>query len=92
MPARDRMPTRGNPLRIPEIVEGKVTDINYAQKITVVGDILYVGNATVGSSYSDPVWQARKIDTTGGNIVVTWADGNEAFDNLATDLTALTYS
>lgn len=87
-----RMPTRGNPLRIPSIIEGQVSDKNFAQKITVVGDILYIASAVVGSLQSAAVWSVKKIDTTGGNIVVTWADGNDAADNVATNLSGLSYS
>jgi hypothetical protein len=85
------MPTRGNPLKIPEIIEGQVSDKEYSQKVTVVGDILYFAVAPVGSSQSAAVWRVKKIDTTGGNILVTWADSDEKFDNIATDLTTLTY-
>lgn len=37
-------------------------------------------------------WQVKKIEASGANRVITWADGNAEFDNVATDLTALTYA
>lgn len=62
-----------------------------ALKLTVSGTITYVGIAPPGTSQSSAAWQCKKIDTTTG-VVITWADGNSSFDNVATDLTALTYS
>jgi hypothetical protein len=58
-----------------------------------VGDLSYYGFAEPGSIKADPVWKCLKIDesvTDEGEI--TWADGNDNYDNIATDLTALTYS
>lgn len=65
---------------------------NLATKIEVSGDLTYVGIATPGSAQASAVWQCKKIDATGGNTVVTWADGDADFDNVASDLTSLTYS
>jgi hypothetical protein len=64
---------------------------NYAVKVTVVGTVTYIGTAPIGTSPADAKWQAKKIDETTGTVI-TWADGDDAFDNLATDLTTLTYS
>lgn len=69
------------------------TKINYAQKIddTVVG-ITYIALAPIGSLESSAVWQCKKIELSNGITKFTWADGDDKFDNIATDLTALTYS
>ena len=64
--------------------------INKAVKITVVGKITYVAFAAPGASQASACWQAFKIDNTCGTIIV-WADSDDKFDNIATDLTALTY-
>jgi hypothetical protein len=69
----------------------RVTDAPAALKVTTEGDITYVAQAKEGSIQSDAVWQCKKIDSTTG-VVITWADGNSQYDNIATDLTALTYS
>lgn len=66
-------------------------EISFATKITTVGDITYIANAIAGSAESAAVWQAKKIDATTG-VVITWADGDTNFNNVATDLTALSYS
>jgi hypothetical protein len=63
-----------------------------AKKITVSGDITYVASAAIGSLQSAAVWQCKKIEVSGSNTIITWADGNSNFDNVATDLSTLTYS
>lgn len=62
-----------------------------AVKVQTSGDITYLGLAATGTAQSTAKWQARKIDASSG-VVITWADGNSNFDNVATDLSALTYS
>ena len=66
-------------------------DIKYAVKITESGDITYIAQAQPGADQSEAVWRVQKVDTTTG-VVITWADGNTNFDNIATDLTVLSYS
>ncbi len=63
----------------------------YALRLTTVGSIDYVGEADTGTATSSALWRAKKVDNTSG-IIITWADGNANFDNVATDLTTLTYS
>jgi len=62
-----------------------------AVKTTVSGAVTYTAEAQPGSLQSDAVWRCHKIDTTTGTVI-TWADGNGNFDNIATDLTVLTYT
>jgi len=69
----------------------ETTDTKYATKITESGTATYIAKATPGSAQSSAVWQVQKIDESSGTVI-TWADGNANFDNVATDLTALTYS
>lgn len=69
----------------------KVTG-NLATKITKSGADFYIGEATIGSAQSSAVWRAQKVTVGSGEYLVTWADGNDSFDNVATDLTALSYS
>ncbi len=61
-----------------------------ATKIQTAGNITYVAKAPVGTPQSSASWQAKAIDTTSG-VVITWADSNSNFDNVATDLSTLTY-
>jgi len=74
----------------PTLLKPSLAD-TLAMKITVVDSITYVGVAAPGTAQATAKWQCKKIDETIG-IVITWADGNENFDNVATDLTALSYS
>lgn len=64
---------------------------NMAVKVTVAGTNTFLALAAPGTSQATAKWQSRKIDTSTG-VVITWADGNSDFDNVATDLTALSYS
>lgn len=63
---------------------------NVALKVTTVGSVTYVGKAVIGSAQASAVWQCKKIDTTSG-VVITWA-GSGSFNQVATDLTVLSYS
>lgn len=63
----------------------------YAVKTTVAGAVTYVAIALPGTAQATAAWQAKKVDTTSGTVV-TWADGDSKWNNIATDLTALTYS
>lgn len=63
----------------------------YALKLTEVGDVSYIAQADPGTTQASATWRAKKLDQTSG-LVITWADGDTNFDNVATDLTALTYS
>lgn len=65
--------------------------VDYAFKITEDGTNTYVAYANPGTAQSSAAWKAFKMDTSSG-LVITWADGNDNFDNIATDLTALDYS
>lgn len=62
-----------------------------ALKSTTVGAVTYVAEASPGTLETEAEWRVKKIDETNG-VVITWADGNTFWDNVATDLTALNYS
>lgn len=57
---------------------------------TSTANVLYVGQAEIGSASSDPVWQIKKINQTSG-VVVTWADG-AAFSQVWDDRVGLVYT
>lgn len=65
---------------------------NLATKITVSGTTTYVAKAPAGTTEATAGWQAKKIAVSGSDTTITWADGDTNFDNIATDLTSLTYS
>lgn len=54
-------------------------------------NIEYVGRAPIASATSDNVWQIMKVDCTSGTVI-TWADGNDSFDNIWDNRESLTYT
>ena len=66
--------------------------VNTSIKTQIVGPVTYFAKAAPGTLQSEAKWQGMKIDETGGNVVLTWADGNSNFDNVATDLSVLNFS
>ena len=64
---------------------------DYAMKITYSGAYTYIGSAPIGTAESAAAWKCLRIDETSG-FKMTWSDGDPNFDNVATDLTALSYS
>lgn len=64
-----------------------------ATKITTVGAVTYIGVAAPGTAQSSALWQAKKIDSSTPNeTLILWADGDAQFNNVSSDLTALSYS
>ena len=63
---------------------------NLAVKIAVTGLITYIGKASIGSATSATAWQIKKIDEASG-VSITWADGNDNFDNVWDNHSSLTY-
>lgn len=53
--------------------------------------LIYVGKAEIGSATSDDVWSIFVIDTANG-AAITWADGNDNFDNIMDNRAILPYS
>lgn len=41
--------------------------------------ITYIGEAVAGSADNEFVWRIKQTDTT-SDVVITWADGTDAFD------------
>lgn len=62
-----------------------------AMKITESGTITYIAVAAPGTAESTAKWQVQKLDETTG-LTIKYADGDANFDNVATDLTSLTYT
>lgn len=53
--------------------------------------ITYVGEALPGALASDAAWRIKKLDESSG-LVMTWADGSAAFDQVWNDRAILVYS
>ena len=54
--------------------------------------ITYIGEAPSGSSESAPVWRIKRLETVGTVLKLTWADGNQFFDNDWSNRTSYSYS
>lgn len=53
--------------------------------------VTYVGEASLGAPESSPIWRIKKLETIGSVFKITWADGNQAFDNVWNDRSSLTF-
>jgi hypothetical protein len=63
-----------------------------AQKITKPdANTTYIAIAPIGTDQATAGWQVKKVLVAGNDTTITWCDGNANFDNVATDLTTLTY-
>ena len=63
----------------------------YSTKVTTSGTVSYIGIATPGTSQTDARWQVTKIDYTNPNDIIILFAGKGQFNQIATDLTTLTY-
>ncbi len=71
---------------------GSVAEAPRAKRVDFVSDVLfYLGEADPGTLESAASWRIKKIDTT-DDIVITWADGNNNYDNIWDNRLSLTYS
>lgn len=73
---------------------GGSSTTNYSTRIkedSGNADITYIGNAALGASESDPVWQIKQLYSATG-LDKTWCDGNDNFDNVWTNRESLSYS
>lgn len=67
------------------------SETQYALKLDEVGSLTYIGEAATGSLGADAVWRIKRIDESSG-LVITWADGSAAFDQVWDDRASLIYS
>jgi len=58
---------------------------------TSTANVTYIGTAAIGSATSSAVWKIKKIDETTG-LVITWADGDDLFNNIWDNRASLSYS
>lgn len=71
----------------------RIADSDYAVRIddTTTSDVVYVGIAPIATSTGADDWQVYKIDISAGAII-TWADGDDEFNNIWDDRASLSYS
>ena len=64
-----------------------------ASQLDDVGSgITYLGEAEPGAVTSNSVWRIKKIVETGPDVAITWADGDDLFDNIWDNRLSLSYS
>jgi hypothetical protein len=65
---------------------------NYALQLDEASaTITYVGEAVIGTATSSATWRIKKLNSTSG-LIITWADGNDSFDNVWDNRASLSYS
>jgi hypothetical protein len=62
----------------------------FTLRLETVGDIDYIGEASIGTTTSAASWRIKRVDTTSG-IVLQWA-GTGVFDQVWDNHASLTYS
>lgn len=76
-------------------LDATVSGINdvFAIRLDVVGGATtYIGEAVPGTLDAASVWRIKKMIETGPDISITWADGDNNFDNIWDDHLILSYS
>lgn len=73
-----------------DLGELKTDKASVAERILVSGSITYICHASPGSAYDRAVWRIKKIDATSAtDTKITWANGRDNFENLATNLSVV---
>ena len=68
-------------------------DTTYSIRVDEVStDLTYVGEAQIGTDDNSPSWKIKRLLTTGTVLAITWADGNQQFDNIWANRAALSYT
>ncbi len=72
------------------VIEG---NSQYAIRVDEDGTFTYIGQAEPGSLPSASVWRVKRLDESSDpDITITWADGDDLFDNIWDDRISLSYS
>ncbi|MGV7234660.1 MAG: hypothetical protein ACQ9ET_00235 [Nitrosomonadaceae bacterium] len=61
-------------------------------QVDSVGSTTYLGYADPGTLTSDATWAVKRIIETAGDASITWADGDNSFDNIWDDRLTLIYA
>lgn len=74
-----------------KILNPQPAELNTQIDAATAGTV-YIGKAAIGTATSAAQWQVQKILTSGGVTTITWADGNQKFDNIWDNRASLSYS
>jgi len=68
-------------------------DTTYAIRVDDASStVTYVGEAAIKSPEDAAVWRIKKLETLSTVLSITWADGNQMFDNVWNNRASLAYS
>lgn len=69
-------------------------DIVYSKRIDFISDdLLYKGEAVVGSPEGNPVWRIRRVEiASDGDVTETWAEAQASFDKIWDNRLSYIYS
>ena len=59
---------------------------------TTTSNTTYVGTAEIGSLQSSASWKIFRMVDNSGDLTITYADGNDNFDNIWDNRASLSYS
>jgi len=88
-----RGPGQLNPQPLPISGSFSAQQPAYALELDEVGGTTtYIGEADPGTATTTAAWRIKRLEETGPDIVITWADGDSDFNNVWDDRASLTYS
>jgi hypothetical protein len=69
-------------------------DVALSKQVDFIDDNhIYIGEANPGSTFSAAVWRIKYIVIlSDGDVSITWADGNDSFDNVWNNRASYSYS
>lgn len=69
-------------------------DVALSKQVDFIDDNhIYIGEANPGSAFADSVWRIKYIEIlSDGDVSITWADGNDSFDNVWNNRVSYIYS
>ncbi|MCF1457300.1 MAG: hypothetical protein LPH21_06975 [Shewanella sp.] len=73
--------------------EVEASEMAYAKRVDTVGDIVYTGTASVGTTDNQPKWRIKRAEFTddGDDVAITYAEGTEYFDKTWDQRESYTY-
>lgn len=78
--------TTGQPFKFTKDVEETVAVDAVSSSVT------YIGVAKIGTATSSATWQISKVNVSGTVTSLTYADGNDNYDNIWDNRASLSYS
>ncbi len=69
-------------------------DVALSKQVDFIDDNhIYIGEANPGSAFSDVAWRIKYITIMNdGDVSITWADGDDSFDNVWNNRASYSYS